>query len=139
MLQLHQILGVRSHKMSDGEKWVRSNIKFQQRAPVFPDELNTVVDKDKSDFAELCLLLCMQQRVVQGVAQLLQDWQENPVFVQKMGEENKEWKDQPIVQRQVAVSVAENQPAGKCCVCSCQLSLHGVLKHLQVNAILKKF
>ena len=47
---------------------------------MFPDKLNTVVDEDESDFAELGLLLGMQQRVVQGVAQLLQDWQENPVF-----------------------------------------------------------
>ena len=47
---------------------------------MFPDELDTVVDEDEGDFAELRLLLRMQQRVVQGVAQLLQDWQENPVF-----------------------------------------------------------
>ena len=46
---------------------------------MFPDELNAVVDEDEGDFAELRLLFRMQQRVVQGVAQLLQDWQENPV------------------------------------------------------------
>ena len=78
MLQLNQILRVRCHKVS-GKKKVRSST-FQDRAPVFPDELDTVVDEDKGDFAELCLLFRMQQRVVQGVAQLLQDWQENPVF-----------------------------------------------------------
>ena len=41
------------------------------------DELNTVVDEDQGDFAELCLLFRVQERVVQRVAQLLQDWQEN--------------------------------------------------------------
>lgn len=47
---------------------------------MFPDKLNAVVDEDERDFAELRLLFRMQQRVVQGIAQLLQDWQENPVF-----------------------------------------------------------
>ena len=49
----------------------------QEKTPVFADELNTVVDEDQGDFAELCLLFCVQERVVQRVAQLLQDWQEN--------------------------------------------------------------
>ena len=47
---------------------------------MFPDKLNTVIDEDEGDFAELCLLVRVQQRVVQGVAQLLQDWQEHPGF-----------------------------------------------------------
>ena len=49
----------------------------KERAPVLADELDTVVDKDQGDFAELCLLFCVQERVVQRVAQLLQDWEEN--------------------------------------------------------------
>ena len=36
-------------------------------------------------------------------------------------------EDQPIVQWQVTVCVAENQPASKCCICSSQLPLHRVL------------
>ena len=80
MLKLNQILRVRCHKVSGREKEKVRSSTFQERAPVFPDELDTVVDEDEGDFAELRLLLRMQQRVVQGIAQLLQDWQENPVF-----------------------------------------------------------
>ena len=127
MLQLNQILRVRCHKVS-GKKKVRSST-FQERAPVFPDELDTVVDEDKGDFAELRLLFRMQQRVVQGIAQLLQDWQENPVFraVCEKREQKVRERQQPVVEGEVAVSVAENQPTSKCCVCSCQLPLHRVL------------
>ena len=62
-----------------------SNIVFGQgNAPVLADELNTVVDEDQGDFAELCLLFCVQERVVQRVAQLLQDWQENSELLRRV-------------------------------------------------------
>ena len=46
------------------------------------DELHTVIDEDESDFAELGFLFRMQKRVVQGVAQLLQDRQENSAYLE---------------------------------------------------------
>ena len=49
----------------------------KKKLPMLADELDTVVDEDKRDFAELCLLFRVQERVVQRVAQLLQDWQKN--------------------------------------------------------------
>ena len=55
----------------------------KKKAPVLADELNTVVDEDKSDFAELCLLFRVQERVVQRVAQLLQDGQENSELLRR--------------------------------------------------------
>ena len=55
----------------------QADVFGQENAPVLADELNAVVDEDQGDFAELCLLFCVQERVVQRVAQLLQDWQEN--------------------------------------------------------------
>ena len=45
---------------------------------MLPDKLYTVVDKDPCNLAELCLLLRMQQGVIQGVAQLLQNGEEHP-------------------------------------------------------------
>ena len=57
------------------------------------DELHTVIDEDESDFAELCFLFRMQKRVVQGVAQLLQDRQENSAYL----ECEEETKDQVTV------------------------------------------
>ena len=108
------------------------------------DELHTVIDEDESDFAELCFLFRVQKRVVQGVAQLLQDRQENSAYLE-CEEETKDPKSQcvaekqqrqqqhqPVVQGQVTMGVAEDQPASKSCVCSSQLPLHRVLagKHL---------
>ena len=57
------------------------------------DELHTVIDEDESDFAELCFLFRVQKRVVQGVAQLLQDRQENSAYL----ECEEETKDQVTV------------------------------------------
>ena len=108
------------------------------------DELHTVIDEDESDFAELCFLFRVQKRVVQGVAQLLQDRQENSAYLLECEEETKDPKSQyvaeeeqrqqqrqqqhqPVVQGQVTMGVAEDQPASKSCVCSSQLPLHRVL------------
>ena len=59
------------------------------------DELHTVIDEDESDFAELGFLFRMQKRVVQGVAQLLQDRQENSAYL----ECEEETKDQSVWQK----------------------------------------
>ena len=55
----------------------------KKKAPVLADELNTVVDEDQGDFAELCLLFRVQERVVQRVAQLLQDWQKDSELLRR--------------------------------------------------------
>ena len=59
------------------------------------DELHTVIDEDESNFTELCFLFRMQKRVVQGVAQLLQDRQENSAYL----ECEEETKDQSVWQK----------------------------------------
>ena len=61
----------------------QADVLGQENAPVFADELNAVVDEDQGDFAELCLLFRVQERVVQRVAQLLQDWQENSELLRR--------------------------------------------------------
>ena len=66
MFQLDKILRVWGHEVSeDGQEkgtcaWAtcrdQADVFGQEIAPVFADELNTVVDEDQGDFAELCLL-----------------------------------------------------------------------------------
>ena len=77
---------------------------------VFLDELQAVSDEDRGDLGELCLLLAVEQTVVQGVVELLQDGEEDPV-----------------VQGEVAVGVTEDQPAGQGSVGSSQFALDSVL------------
>ena len=91
MLELNKILGVRCHKMPEEEMEVVIQ-KKKRRIPVLSDELHTVIDEDESDFAELGFLFRVQKRVVQGVAQLLQDRQENSAYL----ECEEETKDQNI-------------------------------------------
>lgn len=73
---------------------------------MFLDELHAVRHKDSRHLGELALLLRVEQVVVHGVGQLLQDGIEHPV-----------------VQREVTVGVAEHQPASQSCVCAGQLAL----------------
>ena len=63
------------------------------------DELHTVIDEDESDFAELCFLFRMQKRVVQGVAQLFQDRQENSAYLE-CEEETKDPKSQYVAEEE---------------------------------------
>lgn len=84
-----------------GVLWVGCN-----KVSVFLDELHAVRHKDSRHLGELSLLLGVEQVVVHGVGQLLQDGIEHPV-----------------VQREVTVGVAEHQPASQSCVCTGQLAL----------------
>ena len=61
--------------------------------PMFLDELQTVGYKDSRHLGELGFLLAMEETVVEGECEFLQDGEEDPV-----------------VQGEVAVGVAEHQP-----------------------------
>ena len=78
-----------------------------KEVPVLPDELHAVIDKHQRHLGKLCLFVRHEEVVVECVAELLQDGFEDAV-----------------VQREVAVGVAENEPAGQRSVRSAQLSLH---------------
>ena len=73
-------------------------------------ELDTVGDKDRGHLRELALLLGVEQPVVDGVGELLQDGIEHAV-----------------VKGQVTVGVTEHQPAGQGSVRPGQLALDCVL------------
>ena len=77
---------------------------------VLLNELNAVRYEDGSNLSELALLLRVEQPLVHGVGELLQDGTEHPV-----------------VQRQVAVGVAEHEPASQRRIRSGQLALDRVL------------
>ena len=77
---------------------------------VLLNELDTVRHKDSRNLGELALLLRVEQPLVHGVGELLQDGAKHPV-----------------VQRQVAVGVAEHEPASQRRVRAGQLALDRVL------------
>ena len=77
---------------------------------MFLDKLHAVSHEDSRHLGKLCLLLAVEEAVVQGEGELLQDGEEDPV-----------------VQGQVAVGVAEDEPPGQGGVGPCQLPLDGVL------------
>ena len=78
--------------------------------PVLLNELDAVRYEDGSNLSELPLLFRVEQPLVHGVGQLLQDGTEHPV-----------------VQWQVAVGVAEHEPASQRRVRAGQLALDRVL------------
>ena len=77
---------------------------------MFLDELQAVSDKDRRHLGELRLLLAVEETVVEGECEFLQDGEEDPV-----------------VQGEIAVGVAEDQPAGQGSVGSSQFALNSVL------------
>ena len=77
---------------------------------MFLDKLQAVSDKDRRHLGELCLLLAVEETVVEGECEFLQDGEEDPV-----------------VQGEIAVSVAEDQPPGQGSVGSSQFALDSVL------------
>ena len=81
---------------------------------VLLNELDTVRHKHSRHLSKLALLLSVEQPLVHGVGELLQDGAEHPV-----------------VQGQVAVGVTEHEPASQGRVRAGQLALDRVLGHDQ--------